>query len=323
MTQTLSRLQAVVLGITVVAVVSAAGLGLAAVASKQGLFAESAELTAEFPETNDVAAGTAVRMRGVDVGQVVAVEYPASDQPGSRVTVRMRVKPEYASRLYADALARTYSTGLLGAKVIAIDPGSPAAGTNPTGRIRGVASADLAEAAAKLAAVADEAGQLLRDARAGKGSVGKLLTDDSLYLELNGLAKDARLAVGKVEDQSAKVDHFVSDGRETLRSVKQGTDAVQRLPIIRGYVEDHAAILVRPTWRREVVTYRATTLFEPGTAILTDAGRHHLGEVAAWLRGIQNDKAEVVVAARCDPEDASQTPASAGELTKKQAEVAI
>jgi hypothetical protein len=95
-------------------------------------------------------------------------------------------------------------------------------------------------------AVADEAGQLLKDARAGKGTVGKLLTDDSLYAELNGLARDARLAVGKVDDQSKKVDQFVNDGRETLRSVKQGTDAVQRLPIIRSYVEDHAAVMVRP-----------------------------------------------------------------------------
>jgi hypothetical protein len=321
MTQTLSRLQAVVLGLVVLAGVSAAGLGLAAVAAKQGLFAETVELVAEFPEAHDLAPGTPVRVRGVEAGQVVAVEYPADDRAG--VTVRMRVRPEFANRLYADATARAYATGMLGAKVVAIDPGSPAAGSNPTGRVRGVAAPDLADAAAKLSLVADEAGQLLKDARAGKGSVGKLLTDDSLYTELNSLAKDARLAVGKVDNQSAKVDKFVSDGRETLKSVKQGTDAVQRMPIIRNYVEDHAAILVRPTWRRDEVTYKTSTLFEPGTAILTDAGKNHLTEVAAWLKGVHHDKAEVVVAARCDPEDPSQTPASAGELTKKQAEVVV
>lgn len=319
MTRSLSRLQAAILGLVVIATVSAAGLGLAAVAARQGVFADSAELTAEFPETHDLAPGTAVRVRGVEVGQVVAVEY----QEAAGVLVRMRVKPEYTSRLYADATARPYATGMLGAKVIAIDPGTPAAGSNATGRVRGVATPDLADAAAKLSVVADEAGQLIKDARAGKGSVGKLLTDDSLYTELNGLAKDARLAVGKVDDQSKKVDRFVGDGRETLKSVKQGTDAIQRMPIIRGYVEDHTAILVRPTWKREEVTYRAATLFEPGTAILSDAGRHHLGEIAAWLKDVKDDKAEVVVTARCDPEDPSQTPASAGELTKKQAEVVV
>src|SRR5262245_42009259 len=296
MTQTLSRLQAVVLGVVVLAGVTAAGLGLAAVAAKQGLFGDAAELVAEFPDAHDLVPGTPVRVRGVDAGQVVAVEYPAEDRPGVGVTVRMRVRPEFASRLYADATARAYATGMLGAKVVAIDPGSPAAGSNPTGRVRGVAAPDLADAAAKLSLVADEAGQLLKDARAGKGSVGKLLTDDSLYTELNSLAKDARLAGGKVDGQSKKVDQFVSGGRETLKSVKQRTDAAQRLPIIRSYVEDHAAILVRPTWRRDEVTYKTTTLFEPGTAILTDTGKQHLGEVSAWLRGVRHDKAEVVVA---------------------------
>jgi outer membrane protein OmpA-like peptidoglycan-associated protein len=321
MTQSLTRFQSVVLGVVVLAGVATAGLGLAAVAAKQGLFAETAELTAEFPEAHDVVPGTAVRLRGVEIGQVSAVEYPASESPG--VTVRMRVKPEYASRLYADATAKVYATGMLGAKVVAIDPGSPAAGTNATGRVKGVVSPDLADAAAKLSAVADEAGLLIKDVRAGKGSVGKLLTDDSLYTELNGLAKDARLAVGKVDDQSKKVDQFVTDGRETLRSVKQGTDAIQRMPIIRGYVEDHAAMMVRPTWHRDELTYKTSSLFEPGTAMLTDTGRQRLDEVAAWLKQIHHDKAEVVVAARCDPADPSQTPASAGELTRKQAEVVV
>jgi len=45
--------------------------------------------------------------------------------------------------------------------------------------------------------------------------------------------------------------------------------------------------------------------------------------VAAWLKDVKNDKAEVVIAARCDPEDKTQTASSAGELTKKQAEVAV
>jgi len=40
---------------------------------------------------------------------------------------------------------------------------------------------------------------------------------------------------------------------------------------------------------------------------------------------VKNDKAEVVIAARCDPEDKTQTASSAGDgiLTKKQAEVAV
>jgi hypothetical protein len=45
--------------------------------------------------------------------------------------------------------------------------------------------------------------------------------------------------------------------------------------------------------------------------------------VVEWLRGGHHKDAEVVVAALCDPNDATQTPASAGELTKKQAEAVV
>ena len=42
-----------------------------------------------------------------------------------------------------------------------------------------------------------------------------------------------------------------------------------------------------------------------------------------WLRGVQDSRADVVVAALCDPNDRTQTSASAAELTKKQAESVI
>ena len=146
--------------------------------------------------------------------------------------------------------------------------------------------------------------------RTGDGTLAKLIRDDALYDDLKGLAGDTRQmvkradsAVGRVEGEVDNVQRFVADGRDTLRSVKQGTDAMQRLPIVRGYVEDAAALLVRPTHRREANTYNTVHLFEPGTAIMTDEGRMHLGVVVEWLKGVQDDKAEVVVAALCDAND--------------------
>ena len=55
---------------------------------------------------------------------------------------------------------------------------------------------------------------------------------------------------------------------------------------------------------------RAADLFEPGTAMLTDRGRAHLTNAATWLKGVKDSKAEVVVAAFCDPADKTQTAAS-------------
>ncbi len=330
MSQTLSRWKAILLGLVVVALVAAAAVTLTRAAGKQGLWAETAEVTVAFPEAHDLAPGTPVRIRGVDAGKITAIEYPDHDGEGAAVTVRMRIDAKYAARLYADASAQIHSTGLLGAKVISIQPGNPNTGLLADGRLAAKETPDIALAAAKIGDTADEAKLLLKEVRAGTGTLSKLIQDDKLYTELTGLAGDSRkmvrradTAVGTVEEKSADVDKFVKDGRETLKSVKQGTDAVQKMPLIRSYVTDSAALLVRPDSRRELVTYSTGDLFESDTALLTETGKGHLNQVAPWLKGLPNSKSEVVVAALCDPGNVGQTPSSAAELTKKQAEAVV
>ena len=329
MSQSLSRAQALVLGLVVVLGLAAGGYGLFRVADKQGLWTDTTELTVGFPEAHDITPGTVVRIRGVDAGQVVAVEYPDHDGPDAAVTVRMKVDAKFAGRLYADASAMAHSTGIVGSQVIAVHPGTAAAGPLVGGKLTPKEAPSLAQAAGKLNEVADEVKGLVRDARGGSGTLGKLLTDDKLYAEITGLAHDSRLmvkradgAIGGVEAKVADVDRFVQDGRDTLRSVRQGTDAVQKMPLIRGYVTDAAALLVRPDLKREALDYNMKGLFEPGTAILTADGQSHLTVAAGWVKE-SSTKSEVVVVARCAPTDATQTGASAAELTKKQAEVAL
>src|SRR5262245_27898922 len=134
MKHTLSRSQAIVLGLVIVVAVALGGLGLARIADKQGLWAEAVVLTAGFAEAHDVEPGTPVRIRGVDAGEVVAIEYPDHDGAGSEVTVRMKLDGRFAKRVYADATAQVHGSGMLGGRVIAIDPGTPANGPLAGGR---------------------------------------------------------------------------------------------------------------------------------------------------------------------------------------------
>lgn len=316
MSQKLSQGQAILLGLVVVFVVGLSGFGLVRIAAKQGLWAETFEVTVGFAEVHDVSAGTPVRIRGVDAGQVIAVEYPDHDGPDAAVMLRLKVNAKYADRLYADASANLHSTGLLGGKVVAVNPGTPQSGPLQNGRLKAGTSPDLAQAAAKIGDVADEAKLLLQEVRSSTGTLNKLVKDDELYNDLKGLAKDSRREVNNVQN-------FVNDGRDTMRSVRQGTDALSKMPLIRSYVEDATTLLVRPTARREGFTYNTIDIFEPGTAILNDNGRWHLQHVVQWLGEIKNDKADLVVVALCDPNDKTQTTASAAELTRKQAETIV
>jgi ABC-type transporter Mla subunit MlaD len=356
--QSLSRGQAVVLGLVVVLALMAGGYGVARIADKQGLWSETVEVTAGFPEVHDVTPGTPVRIRGVDAGQVVAVEYPDHDGPDAEVTVRMKLDAKYATRLYGDATAQIQGSGVFGSKVIAVQPGSPGAGPLAAGRLKGLkpfsideAVAELRDTAATVKGLAREAKEtagevkrlaadvketsgeargLIKDVRESDGTFAKLVKDDELYRDIKEMVGDAKSvvkradkAVGTVDDQMKDLKGFVSDGRDTLRSVKQGTDAVQRMPIIRGYVENANALLVRPNFRRERMVYNAGDLFQAGTAIRRDDAAEHFGAIANWLRGVDNDKAEVVVVAFSDPNDPDQTPGSAQEMTRKQAEAVV
>lgn len=328
MSHALSRRQAAALGLVVVLALGLTGFGLARVAARQGLWADTVELTVGLPEAHDVAPGTPVRVRGVDAGQVVAVEYPDADGPDAAVTVRMKVDAKFAGRLFADASARVHPTGLLGGKVIAVSPGSPAAGPLAGGKLKAAETQDAGAAVAKLGAAADEVTQLVHDARTGNGTLGRLIRDDDLYRDVKGLATDSREfvqrangAVGKVEGQVSNVEGFVKDGRETIGSAKQTVDAVNQSWVGRQIGADVTPVLVRPTCRREVRSFHAAHLFEPGTALLTDQGREHLTNLLDWVK--ERDKADLVAVAQVDPNDKTQTSASAAELTRKQTEAVI
>lgn len=344
MSQAMSRRQSVLLGLAVLAALALGGFGLARIADKQGLWAESVEVAAGFPDAHDLTPGTPVRIRGVEAGQVVAIEYPDHDGPGAEVTVRMKLDSRYAARMYADASATIHGSGVFGSKVIAIQPGTPAAGPLASGRLKGIKPFDIADAVAELRdtagevkklaadvkATSTEARGLIRDVRESDGTFAKLVKDDELYRDLKGLATDAQSlvkrtnkAVGTVESEMANLKGFVSDGRDTLRSVKQSTDAVAKLPVIRSYVSDANALLIRPAHTRDRRVYNAGDLFHAASARMSESGHEHLSKVAEWLNGPHSDKAEVVVVAFSDPNDPDQTSASALEMTRKQSEAVV
>ncbi len=335
MSQSLSRSQAVALGFVVLLALALGGYGVARIADKQGLWAETTELTAGFEEAHDVTPGTPVRVRGVEAGQVLAVEYPERDGPGAQVTVRMRVQTKYASRLYANARAHIHANGLLGSKVLAIQPGDPSAGPLAGAHLTGVKPFEVADAVNDVRDLAREAKALAADTRtavasakelidgvrAGDGTLGKLARDDALYDEARKVLARADKAITNVEGEMGALRGFVSDGRDTLRSVKQGTDAFGKMPIVRNYVEDQIALLVRPTMARDAWTYAARDLFEPGTAVLTPNGTAHLASLAEILKGRKDAGSEVVVAGYYANEPNAVPPAVALELTRKQSEV--
>jgi hypothetical protein len=282
-----------------------AGLGLGAwglfqVGERQRLWSDRFTLSVGFPRVQGVDVGTPVRVRGLEAGVVAAVELPPAERPDEPLTLRLHLERRFQPLVFADATACIRQEGMIGAKVVEIEPGHPDRGPAADGAPIG------ATVAPELADLLKQTQSLLTEVRDGQGTLGKLLKDDRAYTELVATLQQTRKLMET--SQAAAV------------SIKQDADAVKRLPIIRRYVEDPTALLVRPAHARHRQYLPSEALFEPGRAVLTEEGRQRLTELAGWLNGLKVKGSEVVVASYADPKT-EPSPAAAYALTLKQSEV--
>jgi phospholipid/cholesterol/gamma-HCH transport system substrate-binding protein len=289
----LSRLQALVLGLTVLMGVGLAVVGLFAIGSRGWFGKDPLHVRVGFREIRGVEVGTRVRIQGIDAGEVVGIAPP--ETPDGLVVLRLSLKNEYRPLVRANSTVQIVSEGMLGNKVLEIHRRAPKAGQADE-----LAADDTlleSEPSTELADVLGQVKQTLQGIQGGEGTLGKLARDPQAY--------DALLAM-------------LQQGRETMVSIGQSADAVKHLPVVRDYIEDPTSLLVRPNCERNRQYFAEAELFEPGRAVLTSQGRERLDSLAPWLEGMKHKGSEVVVAAYADPKKAA--PALAQTITRQQSE---
>jgi outer membrane protein OmpA-like peptidoglycan-associated protein len=295
-------MQTALLGAVVLFGLTLGAWGLFLVGERQQLWADHFTLHVGFPRLQGVAVGTPVRVRGLDAGVVTAVDLPAADRPDEPLTLRLKLDRKFQPLVFADAAASILQEGMIGARVVEIDPGHRERGpVADGGHIAARQGPELADLLAQTQG-------MVAEVREGQGTIGKLLKDDRAYSEVVAALKETRRLMERSQDAA--------------QSIKQDADAIKRLPIVRSYVEDRTAMLVRPAHDRHRQWARSSDLFEPGRAVLTDGGRDKLNEFAAWMNGLKPKGSDVVVAAYADPAT-SQSAAAALVLTQKQSQVVV
>jgi phospholipid/cholesterol/gamma-HCH transport system substrate-binding protein len=264
-------LQAVILGSVVLVGIVLGITGLFTVGSRHWPWNEPFIVHTSFPRIAGVESGTRVRVQGVDAGEVERVDF--SDQPDGHVVVTMRLDKKVRGLLRTDATAQIVGEGLVGGKSIEIDRGKS---VDPLLDGATIASRSTPELTDVLAQV----NSALQDIRDGQGTLGRLAKDPEAYSALLSLLQQSS---------------------DTMRSIQQDADAIKRLPLVRGYVEDATTLLVRPNCERNRQVFAEAELFEPGRAVLTAAGKQRLDDLAPWLSGLKHKGSEVVVVAYADP----------------------
>lgn len=295
-------------------VLALAGFALHQVAGKQWRVQPTFRVRAQFDSIAGLEVGHRVRVQGIDAGVVERIIAPA--EPGQPVELILRVDERLRHLVRADAVARIASEGLVGAKSVELTPGRPdAAPLADLGKIaseRPVEMNDLltkaAASLARLDAVTQVAEQGLGELNAiagtirrGEGSLGKLVRDDSAYLNLIDLAH--------------RGEHSLTALDENLTALKQ-TWPLSRYFDRRAYL-DRERVLYQPGAERHSRVFLADDLFEPGRSILTPVGQTRLDEIGRWCKLATRPNSEIVIAAFTDDnhdEDLAEV------LTQEQAE---
>jgi len=232
------------------------GLGLVVVAigARQELFAAKTAIHFITDSAQDIAEGTAVKMRGFDIGRVDRLQLTDD----ARVQVTLHIRDHHMKWVRKDSKARLLKEGFIGAAVIDVSPGSvqaPALAKNEL--IAFTRDAGLGDVVTQLR---DEIVPILQDVKRithalqdpdgdfrqalhGANVVLASLPETQKKLD-SVLASTARTMHSVERLATDELPPAVRSGRETLEGTKKIMDSVSRTwPISRNIEPSRAQTL--------------------------------------------------------------------------------
>ena len=190
-------------------------------------FSRKLHLKARFADANGLREGSEVRLAGVRVGKIEKITLlPPSDVPNApRVEALMGLDSTIDGRpanerIRTDSTALQGSPSLLGNEMlINITPGTavgqpindfailPSSSSNTVNDFA-TSGTDLAQRLSKLS---DEINGIVRDVKEGKGTVGRLFSDEALYNNLNATIRETEDVMREIRSGRGSAGRFIND----------------------------------------------------------------------------------------------------------------
>ncbi|MGH9385686.1 MAG: MlaD family protein [Vicinamibacterales bacterium] len=202
------------IGILTVFALTMAGLLIFAVGGSAGFFWQVYPLKVVFRDVSSLKEGSPVRVAGVEVGSVTDVQLT-----NAAVEVWFEVSKEVQPLVTTVSRATLGSISLLGEGALDITAAPRGMPIPRWGYVQaGPTATTIAQLTDEATAGMNEARQLLADLRSGKGTAGKLFTDESLYRELDAFVRSAE-----------RVASSVAEGRGTLGKLSRNSELYDEL----------------------------------------------------------------------------------------------
>lgn len=175
-------------------------------------FKEQHRLEVYFEDAGGLREGDAILVAGMRWGKVEGLIYDSTENdPERRILASLMLTHEVT--LYGDHAITIEDASVLGGKFLKIEPGFPNTGAAPEGDLYGsVPGSALAsigslieENRESIKSTLADFSLLMSDAKAGKGVLGALFTDDALRGDLTGAVTSVRSAFDNIDALAAKI----------------------------------------------------------------------------------------------------------------------
>jgi phospholipid/cholesterol/gamma-HCH transport system substrate-binding protein len=192
----------------------------------RGFLWQRYSLKTRFTSVPGLKAGSPVRVAGLDVGTVTDVALA-----GEQVEVTFEVNEDVRERITTNSVATLGSVSLLGESAVDITASGSGTSIPEWGYVpQGRAAAQFTDLANEVGEGVENLSALIADIRGGRGTVGKLITDDQLYAELNRFAVSARTLTDNLKSDRGTLGRLMNDRRaaESLEAALANVDTMTR-----------------------------------------------------------------------------------------------
>jgi len=254
-----------------------------------GVFGPKYRIKTYLPEVSGLATGAPVRLDGVEIGNVDQIQIVPRQQGKPldhmhNIEVVMRLDRKYQNDVLTDSAASLVTEGLLGNRYVNLTRGLTGVPVKEGQAVPGTEEKAIkevversADVLANLRALTEQAQDIIQDVQEGKGTLGKLLTDEQAYNHLNSILAKGDVIVANVQSGQGTVGKLLMTD-ETVTKVDKAVDQLNTiLADLRSQKGTMGKLLYDPT-----LYDQAKDALANGNAVLGDirAGKGTFGKLA-------------------------------------------
>jgi phospholipid/cholesterol/gamma-HCH transport system substrate-binding protein len=182
------------------------------------LFTTEVPLYTYLSDAASIAGGAPVRINGIDAGKVTSVKLSGSKDPAKTIRVDFVVEQPMLKEIPEDSQVSVVADNLLGStKYLNIKRGTSQEAIKPNSEIHSLDTREFDDVVqqgytvlAALQGILTKADGIISQIEVGKGTIGKLLVDETLYNNLNAIVGQVQILANTLNSKNGTLGKIIN-----------------------------------------------------------------------------------------------------------------